>query len=56
MLRLSCPGTLHQQTSGARLETSPADRQGVKILISDFKFEPFSKKKKIQKLKMRFQL
>lgn len=40
----------------ARLETSPADRQGVKILISDFKFEPFSKKKKIQKLKMRFQL
>nr|DAM43362.1 MAG TPA: hypothetical protein [Caudoviricetes sp.] len=50
MLRLSCPGTLHQQTSGARLETSPADRQGVKILISDFKFEPFSKKKKNSKV------
>jgi hypothetical protein len=49
------PGN-HREASGARLETSPADRRGVKILISDFKFEPFSKKKKIQKLKMRFQL
>jgi len=32
-------------------ETSSADRRGVKILISDLKIEPFSKKKKIQKLK-----
>jgi hypothetical protein len=31
--------------------TIPAARLGVKILISDLKIEPFSKKKKIQKLK-----
>jgi hypothetical protein len=38
----------YQQTSGSRLETSPADRRGVKILISDLKIEPFSKKKKFK--------
>jgi hypothetical protein len=38
----------HREASGARLETSPADRRGVKILISDLKIEPFSKKKKFK--------
>ena len=42
---------VNQYVSGARLETSPASRRGMKILISDLKIEPFSKKKKIQKLK-----
>lgn len=39
---------VNQYVSVARLETSPADRRGVKILISDLKIEPFSKKKKFK--------
>lgn len=39
---------VNQYVSVARPETSPADRRGVKILISDLKIEPFSKKKKFK--------
>jgi hypothetical protein len=38
----------HQQTSGTHLETSPAARRCVKILISDLKIESFPMKKKFK--------
>ena len=44
----------NKRETGTRKEELAADfltRRGVKILISDLKIEPFSKKKKIQKLK-----